>query len=124
MDHPRSTHGKMRRRAAKRERHRMDREANRAVVARSRRLRSEHLAALILAQDGLCALCGAPLEPRVELHHNMPLARGGTDDRNNLRAVHPSCNAEQGYRLPRDYSRQLGLPLSDDSDTLTRGKGR
>lgn len=49
---------------------------------------------------GVCYLCGQALDVSdVEIDHVIPLARGGTNDLDNLRVVHPSCNRAKGDRL-------------------------
>lgn len=48
--------------------------------------------AAILQRDGyVCWLCGQPGADTVD--HVIPRARGGTDDDDNLRAAHLSCNS-------------------------------
>lgn len=48
----------------------------------------------ILARDGgICWLCGQTGADSVD--HVIPRARGGTDDDDNLRAAHLSCNSRR-----------------------------
>lgn len=67
----------------------------------------------MLAEYGhLCVLCGEPIEldrdaltystrgPSVE--HLLPRSRGGSDELDNLRPAHRSCNSARGNRpVPR-----------------------
>lgn len=49
---------------------------------------------VVLAEEQACAVCGAWFEEgdRVEVDHIVPLREGGTNERDNLRAVHARCN--------------------------------
>lgn len=48
------------------------------------------LRAQVLEEEPFCRLCGAP---GVEVDHIIGRARGGTDDRSNLRGLCHSCHA-------------------------------
>lgn len=66
-------------------------------MARYRRL----LPVLWEKSGGICALCDKPLEPspaKVHIDHVIPRVLGGTDDVDNLQAVHKSCNSRKGHR--------------------------
>jgi len=63
--------------------------------------------ALLRRRDGdLCHLCGAPMafpvgtDPRNDwsatLDHLVPVAHGGTDELQNLKLAHYSCNVRRG----------------------------
>jgi 5-methylcytosine-specific restriction endonuclease McrA len=57
----------------------------------------------------VCSLCGEPLDftlarahfNAATLDHVIPLSRGGTNDIDNLRAAHRSCNEQRGSRRAR-----------------------
>ena len=46
-------------------------------------------------QGGKCYLCDQLLVGRVEYDHEIPLAQGGADSIDNLRALHPECHADK-----------------------------
>lgn len=51
----------------------------------------------IAERDGwTCCICHQPYLPneRWEVHHDTPVAKGGTNDMSNLRLAHRSCNNE------------------------------
>jgi len=50
---------------------------------------------------GFCALCGA--DEGLEVDHIIPLSRGGSDDRSNLRPACFHCNRSRGSRLDAEY---------------------
>ena len=102
------------------------REANRERVrvlgrqtANTRRARKRGLVvkpadyAEILTEFGMaCHLCGAPIETTDELHfdHVIPLARGGSHTKDNIRPSHALCNQRKGPRLVAHVShRQLSV---------------
>lgn len=46
---------------------------------------------------GTCEICGKPISRfQYSIDHIIPLSRGGTNNIDNLRAVHPSCNKLKG----------------------------
>ena len=59
----------------------------------------------VLAEEEVCALCGGePTEADpLRVDHIVPLAQGGENRRDNLRAAHQSCNT----RRPRGPRRAL-----------------
>jgi hypothetical protein len=61
---------------------------------------------LLIQQESKCALCGGLFgDDGYHVDHFIPLARGGTNDRSNLKLLHPVCNLKKGAKLPSD----LGL---------------
>lgn len=72
----------------------------------------------IMARDGgLCVVCRARgrITPALEVDHIKPLARGGTDDYDNLQAICHDCHAEKtardNGRIPRDTIGADGWPV-------------
>ena len=65
----------------------------------SQRRARRHLPALIAATGGSCALCGRFLprriSPAIHVDHIVPRSQGGTDDLDNLQAVHAACNVRK-----------------------------
>jgi 5-methylcytosine-specific restriction endonuclease McrA len=61
-------------------------------------------------QRGKCAFCLKPLK-RGSFHidHFIPLARGGTNDRSNLRLLHKKCNLEKASTDPFEHAQRNGL---------------
>lgn len=59
-----------------------------------RKALSKRLRLLILERDGYkCCLCGRTArEVKLEVDHNIPVAKGGTDSINNLRTLCIDCN--------------------------------
>jgi 5-methylcytosine-specific restriction endonuclease McrA len=49
------------------------------------------------AYDDRCWMCGAPATCT---DHFIPISRGGSDDKENLRPACTPCNASKGARLP------------------------
>jgi predicted nucleic acid-binding Zn ribbon protein len=68
---------------------------------------------LLRDQDGLCYLCLLPISEdhkvphplSLSVDHVIPLARGGTGLRENLRATHLLCNLQKGARFPDELSK-------------------
>lgn len=63
-------------------------------MTRSRWSRTR-LAALFLAHDGRCHICGGKIGPGEawDLEHRIPLALGGEDDEANCAPAHRKCHA-------------------------------
>ena len=61
------------------------------------------------AQDGLCGLCGKPMEPHgYEVDHKIPFTYGGGNERTNLQLAHPECNRRKGSAVdPYDLLKYL-----------------
>lgn len=66
---------------------------------------------LWLAQDGLCPECGEPItrETGWQVHHVHRRADGGSEQRSNLRMLHPNCHrrlhANEGSEMPGPLAR-------------------
>lgn len=88
--------------------------ANRRRRAAKRGAEGSHCAADIQVlrklQKGKCAWCLKSLEAgKVHVDHYKPLARGGSDDRKNLRLLHAICNLRKHARDPIDHGLRSGL---------------
>lgn len=68
--------------------------------AHRRRFTSSERAVLYLAANGMCARCGAPLQPGWHGDHVMPHSDGGPTDVTNGQALCPSCNLRKGTQQP------------------------
>ena len=89
-------------RAAQRERYATDPEYRKRCIERAtRRGYRSHLPGLLREQRWRCALCGGrirQIDSTVHVDHIIPQSKGGTDDRENLQAVHGRCNSAKGNR--------------------------
>jgi 5-methylcytosine-specific restriction protein A len=72
-------------------------------------------------QDGRCALCGWPLGERWEVDHIVPVARGGTSDLSNLRALHQACHRQVRGRRGAGESPSVGLQARAGAVDFSRG---
>lgn len=65
-------------------------------------------AALYLAADGHCSVCGSELAPGWHADHRAPWVHGGSTDVVNGQALCPRCNTSKGARMPlelRDWQK-------------------
>lgn len=71
--------------------------------------RIEGLQAAVFAEHGrVCHLCGRPGSTTID--HLVPRARGGTDDLDNLRPAHQSCNSSRGAMILAEWRARHPLP--------------
>lgn len=55
---------------------------------------------------GVCPICGLPLSKyKYTVDHKIPLSRGGTNELENLRAVHHECNRLKGNFLDNEMNK-------------------
>ena len=77
-----------------------------------------HLPRLLVDQKGICPLCPCPLPEEISAHihvdHRWPVKFGGTDDYENLQAVHTPCNKKknatielEGHKVVKDILRDI-----------------
>lgn len=91
----------------------------RAIAARRRaRVRNakgshnhEDIQKLFSLQRGLCVVCQADISGSNHVDHVMPLALGGTNDKNNLQLLCPPCNHSKSSKHPIDFMQQKGFLL-------------
>lgn len=64
---------------------------------------------LFREQEGLCGLCGKPLQRGMhEVDHKIPFVYGGGNERANIQLAHPECNRKKRAAVdPRDLLRYL-----------------
>ena len=63
---------------------------------------------LYIHANGICAICGKPLQlQEISLDHYIPLSRGGADDIENLEITHESCNRIKSNLLPEELTSEL-----------------
>lgn len=61
--------------------------------------------ALYFEQKGLCGLCDLPMdEKNFHVDHWKPLSKGGSNDKGNLKLLHPKCNLMKHDKLPTELS--------------------
>lgn len=68
-------------------------------MSERRRFNESERAALYLAADGRCEMCGTELEPGWHADHIHPHSRGGKTDVINGQALCPTCNLKKGNRV-------------------------
>jgi 5-methylcytosine-specific restriction endonuclease McrA len=75
---------------------------------------------IIRRDNGVCYLCGQDIPVNeISLDHVIPLARGGSHTKDNLRAVHKRCNSRKKAKLPSELNwlprpSLLGLNLTGE----------
>jgi 5-methylcytosine-specific restriction endonuclease McrA len=70
------------------------------MTKRRKRLSDAQMLAIAKSQDGRCAICGFPLDPReIAVDHIIHRHRGGSEALRNKRLTHQRCNARRGGRL-------------------------
>lgn len=67
----------------------------------------EDVAALYVKQDGCCYWCSVDLGDRYEVDHYIPLAKGGTNNPDNLVLACQTCNASKGAKMPDEFRAYL-----------------
>ena len=61
-------------------------------------------------QRGKCVFCLKPLVwKKFQVDHHLPLARGGSNDRKNLRLLHKKCNLQKSWRDPFQHALEYGM---------------
>lgn len=72
----------------------------RELSPRERKLWLQHVLDEIFdEQQGLCAICGEPMEGNYEVDHKVPFRHGGGHERSNLQLVHQLCNRSKGKKV-------------------------
>lgn len=59
------------------------------------------------SQKGRCWWCGKKVGKKYHVDHNIPLARGGTNDPRNIVISCPKCNMSKGKKLPQEWIGRL-----------------
>jgi 5-methylcytosine-specific restriction endonuclease McrA len=72
--------------------------------------------AILAKQAGRCAICTIPLDESMEIDHIVPIAKGGSSDKENLQWLCPDCNSFKSDKNPADFVKLVELgsqPMSD-----------
>lgn len=78
-------------------------ERRRAAKANAPLIERFDRAEIIERDRSTCHLCGKRCEPsEIHIDHVIPLARGGTHTRENVRVACSNCNLKKGPRLPSE----------------------
>jgi 5-methylcytosine-specific restriction endonuclease McrA len=71
---------------------------------------AEDIKFLFEMQKGKCVVCLKPLKNKMfHVDHHIPLSKGGSNDRSNLRLLHSSCNTNKGARDPAEHALKNGM---------------
>ena len=62
-------------------------------------------------QRGKCAACGGLLDKGFHADHIVPLALGGSNGRENIQVLCPTCNLSKRHKHPVDFMQQKGFLL-------------
>lgn len=62
-------------------------------------------------QQYKCAYCGVSIRERKHVDHIVPIAKGGSNGRENLQVLCPSCNLQKQAQDPLVFARKRGLLL-------------
>jgi len=60
---------------------------------------AEDIARIWNEQEGLCAICGMPLDGTEHVDHIIPLSRGGSNWPDNIQLLCPPCNMTKGAKV-------------------------
>lgn len=84
---------------------------------RRRTFNGSERAALFLASDGRCCICGIDLQPGWHADHVVPFAAGGLTDVSNGQALCPTCNLRKGSAM--SYKSELRVWQAGCLDVYT-----
>ena len=74
-------------------------------------------------QQGRCLYCGSRQRmDLMDIDHKVPLARGGSNQRNNLQLLCRTCNVRKGARTDREFRRahrDIGVPQTQSAPSRT-----
>lgn len=83
--------------------------------ARRRNADGKHTAAdirnLMTLQKSKCACCKKSIKDCYHVDHNLPLAKGGSNDRLNLQLLCPTCNHQKSAKHPVEFMQSRGFLL-------------
>lgn len=87
---------------------------------RMKRERAELLRQTPQGKEVVCAICGEPIERRVDatVDHIYPRSRGGGDEIKNLQLAHFKCNTRKADLVPWPYCRPNEHPWESFDETV------
>jgi 5-methylcytosine-specific restriction endonuclease McrA len=68
---------------------------------------AEDIKLQLASQRGNCWWCGKKLKDDWHVDHRVPLARGGSNNANNLCISCPTCNKSKGAKMPHEWNGRL-----------------
>lgn len=63
---------------------------------------------LLIHQNGKCAYCFIKMRD-YHIDHIMPVALGGSNDKENIQLLCPNCNLKKGAKHPDDFLLEIGI---------------
>lgn len=71
----------------------------------------DDIKSLLFLQNGKCAVCKDQVSSRYHVDHIMPLSLGGSNNKDNLQLLCPTCNMSKGAKHPADFMQSIGMLL-------------
>ncbi len=106
------TQAEYKRNKASKQKYYQDNKEQKRVIGRNYRARKtgnggthtkEDIKALFFEQKGLCGLCDMKLDAEnFHVDHWKPMAKGGANDKSNLKLLHPTCNLRKSSKDPSE----------------------
>lgn len=88
---------------------------NRNTKARRRKSKGTHtlrdIEVIYLRQKGVCVICRKKLKGNYHVDHIMPIVLGGSNNKENLQILCPTCNMQKSSKDPIDFMRTKGFLL-------------
>lgn len=72
---------------------------------------AKDIADLMKRQRGKCVVCTADIQQRYQIDHVVPLKLGGTNSKENLQLLCPTCNNLKGAKHPAVFMQERGFLL-------------
>lgn len=72
---------------------------------------ADDIAQLLVLQKGKCAICHCSIKNGYHVDHIVPLSKGGSNSKENLQLLCPTCNLSKGARDPVIFMQQRGFLL-------------
>jgi len=69
---------------------------------------ADDVSRILALQDHRCAICMTSIKDRYHVDHIEPIVRGGSNGKDNLQVLCPSCNTSKGGKDPYEFAATLG----------------